>query len=135
MHYTIKEAADRLKMSTAWLRKKIFTGELRHMKIGRRVFIPESVLEEILTHSVVEPRKKQAPHTTEREPKKTVFLSQSDELTPASRPLCSIPFGWYPVSDDGQSSWLQAEGIHPILRGGLIIRRRRNRPWQKSLLI
>lgn len=67
MHYTIREAADRLKMSAAWIRKKIFTGELRYLKIGRRVFIPESVLESIITDSIVEPRKKQsAAHNTAR---------------------------------------------------------------------
>jgi len=77
MHYTIKEGADRLKMSTAWLRKKIFTGELRHMKIGRRVFIPESVLEEILTHSVVEPRKKQsAAHNRARTKENRILESK-----------------------------------------------------------
>ena len=54
--YTIPEAATATRMSTAWYRKKIFQREIRYLKIGRRVFIPESTIEKILKESVVEPR-------------------------------------------------------------------------------
>ena len=56
--YTIPEAAKKLRMSTAWMRQKIFRKEIKHLKIGRRVFIPESTVKEILEQSVVEPQAK-----------------------------------------------------------------------------
>ena len=57
-HYTVKEAAEMLRLSPAWVRQKIFRRELRLLKIGRRVFIPDTTIEEILRNSIVEPRNK-----------------------------------------------------------------------------
>jgi len=57
IHYSIVEASKRLKMSEAWIRQKIFKKEIRYLKIGRRVFIPESTIQEILSKSVIEPQK------------------------------------------------------------------------------
>jgi excisionase family DNA binding protein len=57
MHmFTIKEAAEQLRMSTPWIRQKIHRGEIKYLRIGRRVFIPDSTIEEILKKAVVEPR-------------------------------------------------------------------------------
>jgi len=56
---TIREAARELRMSEAWLRQKIFRKEIRHLKIGRRVFILQATLEKLLDDSVVEPRTKE----------------------------------------------------------------------------
>jgi excisionase family DNA binding protein len=57
MHYNIPEASEKLKMSEAWIRQKIFQRKIRYLKIGRRVFIPESTINEILKKSIVEPQK------------------------------------------------------------------------------
>jgi excisionase family DNA binding protein len=54
--YTIPEASTKTRMSNAWIRKKIYQREIRYLKIGRRVFIPESTIDKILKESVVEPR-------------------------------------------------------------------------------
>lgn len=53
--YTIKEAAKETRMSVSWWRQKISNKEIRHLKIGRRVFIPESSLEELFAKAIVEP--------------------------------------------------------------------------------
>lgn len=54
--YTIAEAAEETRMSQAWWRKKIFQKDIRYLRIGRRVFIPQSTIEEILNKAIVEPR-------------------------------------------------------------------------------
>ena len=53
--YSVREAAEKLKMSVPWMRQKIFKKEIRYLKIGRRVFIPETTIADILKRSVVEP--------------------------------------------------------------------------------
>jgi len=53
--YTVKEAAEKSKMSVAWWRKMIFEKKLRHLRIGNRVFIPETTIEELFKNGVVEP--------------------------------------------------------------------------------
>ena len=56
--YTIPEATERVPLSISWWRQQIFRGTIRHLKIGSRVFIPESTIDELLSKSVVEPRNK-----------------------------------------------------------------------------
>ena len=53
----VKEAAEKWRMSEAWVRQKIFRKEIRYLKVGRRVFIPEATIREVLEHSVVEPHR------------------------------------------------------------------------------
>ena len=54
--HSISDAQKRVPMSLAWWRQKIFRKELRYLKIGGRVFIPESTIIELLRKAVVEPR-------------------------------------------------------------------------------
>jgi len=56
--FTIPEFAARVRMSVSWVRTKIFQRELKHRRIGRRIFIDEFTLNELLRDSVVLPRKK-----------------------------------------------------------------------------
>jgi len=55
--FTVAEAAKQLRMSTAWVRQKIFKKEIRYLKIGRRVFIPRTTVEDIIGGAIVEPRR------------------------------------------------------------------------------
>jgi len=57
-NFTIKEASNKTKMSESWWRQRIFRKEIRYLKIGRRVFIPESVIEQIFRDGIVEPAKR-----------------------------------------------------------------------------
>jgi len=52
--YTIKEASGLSKMSVAWWRRKILLKEIRYLKIGRRVLIPESTINNLFESAVVE---------------------------------------------------------------------------------
>ena len=54
-NFTIEEAANLSRMSQSWWRQKIFKKEIRHLKVGRRVLIPESTLNELFANAVVEP--------------------------------------------------------------------------------
>ena len=56
-HYTIKEAAEYSRLSISWWRQKISKKEVRHLKIGRRVFVPESTLQKMFTDGIVETTK------------------------------------------------------------------------------
>ena len=55
---TVIEAAQLSRMSAAWWRQRIFRKEIRFLKVGRRVLIPKSTVEELLSQSVVEPKNK-----------------------------------------------------------------------------
>jgi len=44
-------------VSPAWWRQKIFRKKIRYLKIGRKILIPQSTIDEILKEAVVEPRK------------------------------------------------------------------------------
>ena len=44
------------KMSASWWRMRVFDKDIRFFKIGRRVLIPESTVEDVLKNSMVEPR-------------------------------------------------------------------------------
>ena len=57
---TVNETAGRLRLSQATIRKKIFLREIRFLKIGSRVLIPDETIEEILRQSIVEPRNKKS---------------------------------------------------------------------------
>ena len=54
---TVDEAAAATRMSKSWWRQQIFRKTVKHLKVGRRVLIPREVVEELLSDSVVEPRK------------------------------------------------------------------------------
>jgi len=54
--YTVKEAAAELRMSQAWIRQQIFSKKILYLKIGRKVFIPQSTIREILQRAIVEPK-------------------------------------------------------------------------------
>lgn len=53
---SIKEAARRTGMSQAWWRQRVFQRDLKYLKIGKRVLIPESTIEEVLERAIVEPK-------------------------------------------------------------------------------
>jgi len=53
---TISEAAEKLRLSKAWLRQRIFRKEIRYVKLGRRVFIPESTIEDLIEKGIFEPK-------------------------------------------------------------------------------
>jgi len=53
-HYTIKEAVEQSRLSVSWWQQKISKKEIRYLKIGRRVFVPESTLQKMFTDAVVE---------------------------------------------------------------------------------
>jgi excisionase family DNA binding protein len=57
----VNEAARLTGMSTSWWRMKIFKKEIRFLKLGRRVLIPRSTIDELLTQSIVEPRNQPKP--------------------------------------------------------------------------
>ena len=46
--FSIPEAAQELRVSTQWINQRIKSREIGHLRIGKRVFIPESALKEYL---------------------------------------------------------------------------------------
>ena len=54
---TIREASKVSRMSQAWWRKKILDREIRFLRIGSRIFIPEATIKEMFANAVVEPTK------------------------------------------------------------------------------
>jgi excisionase family DNA binding protein len=54
---TIPETATKIRMSESWLRQKVFEKQIRVVRIGRRVFISQETIDELLSGSIVEPRK------------------------------------------------------------------------------
>ncbi len=52
--FSIDEASDLSKMSVAWWRRKILLKEIRYLKIGRRVLIPESTINDLFKSAIVE---------------------------------------------------------------------------------
>ena len=55
---SICRAAEYIGMSQSWLRQRVFRREIKFLKVGRRVLIPKSTIDELLAQSVVEPRTK-----------------------------------------------------------------------------
>ncbi|MGD0399754.1 MAG: helix-turn-helix domain-containing protein [Syntrophobacteraceae bacterium] len=55
--YTIPEAAEKTRMSQAWWRMMIFQKKIKHLKIGRRVLIPESTIQDLFSAAIVKPRR------------------------------------------------------------------------------
>ena len=53
---TITEAAKLTRMSSAWWRQRVFRKEIKFLKVGRRVLIPKSTIDELLNQSIVEPK-------------------------------------------------------------------------------
>ena len=54
---SVCRASELSGMSQSWWRQRIFRREIRFLKIGSRVLIPKSTVEELLSQSVVEPKK------------------------------------------------------------------------------
>ena len=54
-HHSVPKASEKLQMSQSWLRQQIYQKKIRYLKIGRRVFIPQSTIDEILSQSIREP--------------------------------------------------------------------------------
>ena len=54
--YTVPEAAKISRMSIPWWRQKVLQKKVRFLKVGSRVLIPESTIDEIFNRSAVEPR-------------------------------------------------------------------------------
>ena len=54
---TVPEAAEHTRLSLSWWRKAIMDKKIKHLKIGGRVLIPQSAIEELFKNSVVEDRK------------------------------------------------------------------------------
>lgn len=52
---TIQEAASVLRLSTSWVRQKVFRRQIKYVKIGSRVFIPRETLDELIENSVRHP--------------------------------------------------------------------------------
>jgi excisionase family DNA binding protein len=55
--YSLPEAAKATNVSLAWWRQKVFQRQVRFLKLGRRVLIPQSTIEELLKRGIVEPRR------------------------------------------------------------------------------
>jgi hypothetical protein len=55
--FTIPETAGKTRMSQAWWRGKVFRQEIKFVKIGRRVFIPKSTIDDLFKNSIREPKK------------------------------------------------------------------------------
>jgi excisionase family DNA binding protein len=53
--FTVPEAAEITRLSLSWWRKKIMDKKIRHLKVGGRVLIPQSAIQELFENSVVEP--------------------------------------------------------------------------------
>ncbi len=52
----IGQCAEITGLSQSWWRQRVFRREVRFLKVGRRVLIPRSTIDELLRQSVVEPR-------------------------------------------------------------------------------
>ena len=51
---TVNKAAEKTRMSVSWWRKMVFEKKIKHLKIGRRVFIPPSVVDDLFENSIIE---------------------------------------------------------------------------------
>lgn len=56
--HSIKESAVISRMSTSWWRQKVFRKEVRYVRIGRRIWIPQSTIEDLVKKGLVEPENK-----------------------------------------------------------------------------
>lgn len=54
--YTIKEAAEKSRMSVSWWRLLIYEKKIKYRKLGRRVFIPRSTYNKVMSDAVIEPK-------------------------------------------------------------------------------
>ncbi|MGO9019533.1 MAG: helix-turn-helix domain-containing protein [Syntrophobacteraceae bacterium] len=63
--FSIKEAAEKSKLSVAWWRMQVYRKKIKYLKIGRRVLIPESTLRDLIEASTVNPRQ-QVPSRGEK---------------------------------------------------------------------
>ena len=55
--YTVQEAALVTNMSSAFWRQRIWKREVKFMKIGRSIRIPQSTIDQLLQEAMVEPRR------------------------------------------------------------------------------
>lgn len=53
--FTIREAANKTRLSTSWWRAKVFKREVLFVKLGRRVLIPEETINTLIERGTVKP--------------------------------------------------------------------------------
>jgi excisionase family DNA binding protein len=51
--YTIKEFSEMIRLSKPTIRQLIYQNKIAYLRIGRRILIPESTLQDILSRSLV----------------------------------------------------------------------------------
>ncbi|MFT7180960.1 MAG: hypothetical protein ACI87T_001326 [Planctomycetota bacterium] len=51
---SVRQLSDRVGVSEAWIRQRIYARELRHIKLGGRYFIPSEAWEEFIQRNTVE---------------------------------------------------------------------------------
>jgi len=49
---TIKETAKELRMTEMWIRKKIYAGKIKHVRLGGRYFVPDDEINRCKTEGV-----------------------------------------------------------------------------------
>jgi excisionase family DNA binding protein len=52
---TLREAAEKTRLSMSWWRARVFRREIRFVKLGRRVLIPEETIARLIQLGTVEP--------------------------------------------------------------------------------
>jgi excisionase family DNA binding protein len=55
--FSVEEAAKMTGMSSSWWRQRVFRREIKFLKIGSRVLIPRSTIDELINRSIVDPVK------------------------------------------------------------------------------
>ncbi|WP_209010360.1 excisionase family DNA-binding protein [Labrenzia sp. THAF35] len=63
---SIKELADRTGWPISRIRKLVENRELRHVRIGGGIFIPDGAIEEFIKNNTIPPIGETAAHTTSR---------------------------------------------------------------------
>ena len=53
--YTIEEVAKRLRIGNSTLRRLIYQGQIKAIRIGGRILLPEKFIEEFMVSSVIKP--------------------------------------------------------------------------------
>ena len=52
MNYTLKETAEKIRMSIFWVREKIHEDKIKSVKMGRNYFVSEEEIERILKEGI-----------------------------------------------------------------------------------
>lgn len=61
--YTMKEAAEILKVSESWLKKQVAARKVRHVRMGRNVRFTDALLDDIIEKRIQEPRRQSSART------------------------------------------------------------------------